>query len=814
MKFQKIFAAGDEAVSERELKNRETAYQSALEGIVLLKNDGALPAAPGRIALFGAGVPVTVKGGTGSGEVNERHSVSVLEGMENAGYEIVSRGWIDDYLRDYQKSYDEWKRGFRPGLDMINYMSGSFQLPAGRSVSESDIAEAVCDTAVYVVARQAGEGKDKKPENGEFDLTPEETESVRLLNRHYKNTVLVINSGSYMNLNGLENEVNAVIFLCQQGMEGGRAFADIFSGRVSPSGKLTDTWAMSYSDVPFGDEYSYRNSDVRKQVYREGIYLGYRYYDTYNVPVRYHFGYGLSYTEFEIKPVKTELSGEKCTVTVSVKNTGRFRGREVVQLYASCPDGKLKKEYQRLAAFAKTEELAPDAVEQFTMSFSMRELASFDEHSSCWLLEKGDYILRLGADSADTEPAAVIRLEEDAITEKVRSVCPVTEEFEEIKPEVKENSSDLSGCPVIVCDRNSIPCTNVNYEVPEPQWSGRTTELLDSLTPGEMTDIVVGTGVLGMIDSSLVYAPGTVGRTTGKFAGRGLMNANLADGPAGLRLLRESALTAGGKLRFIRGNYMLSAMNLMPDWIMRFFTADREKSRVLYQYTTAFPVGTALAQSWNTALCEEVGRAVSREMSEYGITYWLGPAMNIHKNPLCGRNFEYLSEDPLLTGKIAAAITRGVQSIPGNYATVKHLACNNAEEQRTHSDSIIHERALREIYLRGFEIAVKEAKPASVMTSYNLLNGVYTPDSYDLCTSVLRCEWGFEGVVMTDWFATGKSQGSAAGAIAAGNDLIMPGSGFDKRSIRAGLRKGTVSRKALRTAAGNIINAVLNGSKV
>lgn len=812
MKQQKIFAAFTDAVSERELKNKETAYQAALEGIVLLKNDRALPLKPGKIALFGAGVPMTVKGGTGSGEVNERHAVSILEGMEAAGFQIVSTSWIRDYMSEYENSYKAWKKGFKLGFDMINYMSGSFQLPAGRAVTEQDIQEASCDTAIYVVARQAGEGKDKKIEDGEFDLTAAEINSVRLLKQHYRKVILVINSGAYMNLSNLEAEADAVIFFCQQGMEGGRAFADIISGKVSPSGKLTDTWAKNYADVPFGDEYSYRNSDVRQQVYREGIYVGYRYYDTYQVPVRYPFGFGLSYTQFEILCQGTELSGDRCALTVSVKNTGDYPGKEVIQLYASCPDGQLKKEYQRLAAFAKTKLLASGETQSLTMTFTLPELASYSEAESAWILEQGDYILRLGNSSAKNVPVAVIRFSETRCSEKVRKICPVVQPFTEITPVVRQSEA-VSGCPVLTPAPGDVVCRTTSYELPKPHWSEKTQQLLDNLTQKEMIDITVGTGLLGMVDSRLNYAPGTVGRTTGRLAKKGLLNINLADGPAGLRLLRESALSPSGQLRFIKGNYMLSAMNLLPEGLMRAVMAKEQKSRKLYQYTTAFPVGTALAQSWNTELCEAVGTAISYEMSEYGITYWLGPAMNIHRNPLCGRNFEYLSEDPLLTGKIAAALTRGAQSIPGNYATIKHFACNNAEEQRTHSNSVVHERALREIYLKGFEICVKEAAPASVMTSYNLLNGVYTPDSYDLCTAVLRCEWGFEGVVMTDWIATGAGQGTASGAIAAGNDLIMPGSGHDKRSIRAGLRKGEVTIDALRTAAGNIVDAVLKGTK-
>lgn len=814
MKEQKIFAAPTDAVTRRELNNKEIAYMAAIESMVLLKNDNALPIKPGKIALFGAGVPMTVKGGTGSGEVNERHAVSILEGMENAGYEIVSRKWIDDYLIEYENCYMEWKKGFKIGFDMINYMSGAFQLPQGNTVTDEYIKDALCDTAIYVVARQAGEGKDKKLELGEFDLTKSEIDSIRLLNSHYKNTILVINSGSYMNLAGLENEVDAVIFYCQQGMEGGRAFADVISGKVSPSGKLTDTWANSYDDVPFGNEYSYLNTDVRTQVYKEGIYVGYRYYDTFNVPVRYHFGYGLSYTTFEIKCENIDITNYK--IKARVKNTGDHDGREVVQVYVSCPDGQLKKEYKRLVAFGKTSTLSPGNEETLSLAFDIRSLASYREIDHSWVLEAGDYLIRIGNSSDNTSLVAVLRLDRETVLEKTKGICPVIDEFTEITPAVNCLEADYGEVPILTINKDAIKCHVVEYSEAgsnNHELSEETVKLLNSLTTDEMIDVVVGTGTKGMMDSSLNYTPGTVGRTTGKFADKGLRNVNLCDGPAGLRILKESALNKKGKLRFIKGNYMLSALNLIPDRILGLVTADKDKARVLYQYTTAFPVGTALAQTWNTALCEEVGHAISLEMSEYGITYWLGPAMNIHRNPLCGRNFEYLSEDPLLTGKIAAALTRGAQSIEGNYATIKHFACNNAEEQRTHSNSVIHERALREIYLRGFEICVKEANPASVMTSYNLINNVYTPNSYDLCTDVLRNEWGFKGLVMTDWFATGKTQGTGYGTIAAGNDLIMPGSGFDKKSIKKGLKEGKVSEEALKTAAGNVIDAILKGTK-
>lgn len=541
MKDQKIYAAFTDAVTPREIQNREIAYQAALESVVLLKNDGALPIAPGKIALFGAGVPMTVKGGTGSGEVNERHAVSILEGMENAGFEVVSKRWIEGYLRSYEESYRAWKQGFKLGFDMINYMMSSFQPPVGEAITEADTADSECRTAMYVASRQAGEGADKRIEQGEFDLTEAEIRDLRFLKQHYAKVVLVINSGAYMNLNGMEEEVDAVLFFCQQGCEGGRALADIVSGKVSPSGKLTDTWARCYDDVPCGELYSYRSGDERRQVYKEGIYVGYRYYDTFEVGVRYPFGFGLSYTRFEMDFLSARLEGQACTVEAAVKNVGDYAGAEVIQLYASCPEGKLSKEYQRLAAFAKTRVLSPGQSETVSLRFTLRDLASYSECDSGWILECGDYILRMGNSSAKTEAVAVISMEETFCLETLRPICPVQEAFEELPPRVRPAKLP-EGCPVLHVDAGTLAHRAVSYDAPAPGWDAGTEALLARLSADEMVETVVGTGMGGMLDSSLNFAPGTVGRTTGKLVKKGVRNVNLSDGPAGLRLLRESAL--------------------------------------------------------------------------------------------------------------------------------------------------------------------------------------------------------------------------------------------------------------------------------
>jgi beta-glucosidase len=332
-----------------------------------------------------------------------------------------------------------------------------------------------------------------------------------------------------------------------------------------------------------------------------------------------------------------------------------------------------------------------------------------------------------------------------------------------------------------------------------PKW-------LESLTTDEKIKLVMGTGYAPIERG--INVPGAAAITTAEFMERGINSIALADGPAGLRLGKTSVIMKSGKIK--GAEPAMEMLRYAPSFIKKFLTANPEKNELLYQYGTAFPVGTALAQTWSMELMEEFGRAVGTEMVEYGVTFWLAPGMNIQRNPLCGRNYEYYSEDPLLTGKIAAAATRGVQSFEGCYATIKHYAANNREHKRNHSDSIMSERTMREIYLKGFKIAVKEADAKSVMTSYNLLNGTYTANSHDLCTKLLRCEWGFNGVVMTDWSATGKGMADNGAAIKSGNDLIMPGGKAFFKRLKEDLQAGAVTEEELNLACANVLEAIAN----
>ena len=804
-------------VTQGEQENLQVAYRAACEGIVLLKNDGTLPLKTKKVALYGAGASMTIKGGTGSGEVNERHSVTILEGMTDRGFTITTRNWIADFERLYAEAEAAYKVEKKKRINILkpnsimDMLMENFRAPCGPVIDDGYVAASDTDSCVYVVSRQAGEGGDRKAEKGDFFLSHEELTAIRFCAEKYPHFVLVINAGSSIDMGFMEDieGINAIVYLCQLGTEGGHAFADILSGDVSPSGKLSDTWAKQYAHIPFANEYSYLNGNLEDEYYQEGIYVGYRYFDSFSVAPAFPFGFGLSYTDFAIESRGVAVDGSTVTVTAAVTNTGSdYRGKEVAQLYVSAPAGNLHKEYQSLAAFEKTDALAPSTTQMLALTFDLKDMASYRESDGCFVLEAGAYILRLGNSSRNTVPVGMLTVEGDIIVSRHAHICPLCEPLEELEAPARETESLPSDLPCIAIDPAAFETVVYHYETPAVCAEPRVKALLDALSLEEMTDIVVGAGFYGA--ETRFTLPGSVGNTTSKFWDRGLANVAMCDGPAGLRVQKISVVDEKDKVKPIE--MPIGVFNTLPKFIRKFMVGDPNKGKMLYQYTTAFPVANALAQSWNKALMGEVGNAIFREMQEYGCTYWLAPAINIHRNPLCGRNFEYFSEDPYLAGTMATAITKGVQQEEGYYVTVKHFACNNQEDNRMNVSSTVSERALREIYLRGFERCVREGHAKAIMTSYNRVNKVYAPNSYDLCTKVLRNEWGFDGVVMTDWFSTKGKGGRNALAMEAGNDLIMPGLGGNKKDILNGVRTGVISEEDVRRCCGNVIRAILNSA--
>lgn len=816
----RLFGRRTDEISERESAHRQLARTIAAEGMVLLKNDGVLPLKNKKIALFGAGARMTVKGGTGSGNMQERYSVNIENGLKNEGYAIASTRWLDRFDASFAAEKEAWRLGIEERIkhykpwqvqkmfDEVIHVT-PLRFPIGDEIEPEDLPEDT-DTAVYVIARQAGESTDRRLEKGDYYLFDVEEKNLRTLAETYDQVLLVINCGGILDLSILDAVpgIGGVLYFVQGGEEGGNAFADLVSGKVTPSGKLTDTWAKDYYDYPCAGEFG-SLGDVLQQDYKEGIYVGYRWFDANGIEPRWPFGYGLSYAAFDIRAEKTELSGTMVSVSVHVRNASReYSGREVVQLYIAKPDGKLRKEKKSLVAFQKTSLLAPGGQEALTLRFDLRDCASYDGESACKLLEAGEYGIYLGSDSRKNSLCAVLTLDKAVITEKLTNILPLPKAFDIFVPSAShvDYSQDVSRLTV---DTAAFITKEAVYSAPAPVIKTKQTgEYIKTLSDQELVELCVGPGYSGL---GYNVTPTAVGRTSISLLKKGIPNVNFSDGPAGLNLCPKNAYTKSGIPNYVD--------SLPPDWqwgwlrkVEPFLLAKPGKGLRVYQYMTCFPAVTLQAQTWNPALIEEAGQAIGTEMVETGVTLWLAPGMNIHRNPLCGRNFEYYSEDPLVSGIMAAAVTKGVQSHKGLGVTIKHFCCNNQEEKRETVSENVPERALREIYLRGFEIAVREAKPWAVMTSYNLVNGVHTFASRDLCTKVLRNEWGYDGLVMTDWTASEKNSGEHTSCILAGNDLIMPGHPNAKKELCSALKSGKLKRTDLEIAAANVLNVIFSSN--
>ena len=910
MKINEFTRTGttSEEISEREQRHRILAREAAEESIVLLKNDGVLPLPTGiPVALFGAGAGLTIKGGTGSGDVNVRHSVSIYDGFTLARVRVTSKDWIEDYEERYELARQAWKKqildecgGSTDGqLFFDTYTSHAFEMPEGRPIEDTDVQDA--KTAVYVISRVAGEGSDRHLAKGDYYLTDHELEDLRVLATLVEKIVIVINAGAPIDLTVLEAmpEVKAILFMGQAGEEGGNACARILLGFVNPSAKLTATWAKHYMDYPGAMEFS----DVRAQLdednaygaaetidrdallarsrYEEGIYVGYRYFDSFGVTPRYHFGHGLSYTSFVLTAEAPRAAADGLYIPVTVENTGNpYAGKEVVQVYAACPqpavisgedgvkaaasgepaetltedagDGGAgveasaqaqveAKEYKRLVAFRKTRLLAPGEQETMTLHVDGRALASFrtdyDAAHGAWVIEAGRYAIFVGSSSEESrlQLAGVVEVAEEKVLEIVPHICPVKDAdfhegaapVESLRRKTQAWSDTWATMKQAAQQGKRIAglCGKLGWTqaLGETVWAPgeepvfrNAQDDLDRMAHAiasalEVKDLIpLLMGEFDMHASALGSAgqrvPGTAGETSRSL--EELLHVpgiSMADGPAGLRLSRSYLVerATGEKLSTgIEANFENGFFASEP--------AEPEKYERWYQFTTAWPVGTNLAQTWNEELLGAVGRATGIEMEEFHVAWWLAPGMNIQRNPLNGRNFEYYSEDPLLSGKMAAAITKGVQTLSGVGTTVKHFACNNQENNRMGVDAVVSERALREIYLRGFEIAIKESQPMCIMTSYNEINGVHSANNADLCTEIARREWHFQGVIMTDWATTLDFGGAdAAGCVAAGNDLIMPGATSDLENIEQAYAEGRLSEADIRSCAERVLNIVL-----
>ncbi len=802
----------DSEITERELLHLTKARDIARECMVLLKNDGTLPLETTDIALYGSGVRHTIKGGTGSGDVNTRFFVNVESGLKNAGYSIHTDKWLNKYddaciasQAEYAAKIESLKTENEQAAIMYTFDNPYFD-PDVIPVTAEDIS-AETDTAIVVISRNSGEGKDRTTAKGDYELTDNELSMIDAACEAYEHVVIVLNVGGVIDVTTLQEDprVSAILLMSQLGQVSGDALADVLSGKSTPSGHLTTTWAREYNDYPSAANFAGQNGNVDDEYYTEDIYVGYRYFDSFGVEPLYPFGYGLSYTDFDVEVEKFRIYDEKVELILSVTNIGRkYNGAYVAQCYYEPPKSGLNKPLLELATFKKTCILSPGKREQLTLSYPLQHMASYDESRAAWVLETGTYNIHLGENSRNTEIVAQLVLQTDIITDQLKNLCTSDVEMDVLRADVANTREQGL---VYYLHEEEYATRIHNYDLSEEVG-----EDIRNAGDEDLAKMCVGLYVDGkdavQIGSAGITVPGAAGETVVK-VDDGRTSLVLADGPAGLRLSTEFKVDANDNV--VPGS---ETSALASPFTMEAGSKDEIEGQTCYQYCTAIPIATALAQSWSESAIQQAGDIVGAEMELLGVDIWLAPAMNIHRNPLCGRNFEYYSEDPLLTGKCAAAMVRGVQKHDGCGCTIKHFAANNQEDNRMHTNAHVTERALREIYLRGFEIAIRDAMPRAIMTSYNLVNGIHTANNRQLLTDIARCEWGFDGFIMTDWGTTGHlipafkeykyGDSDSALCIAAGNDLIMPGSREDLDDILAGLAEGKLTRKQLEIAANRI----------
>lgn len=755
----------------------EISRKAACEGMVLLKNkNNTLPLKKGeKVALFGKATIQYVKGGGGSGDVHCPYIRNIYDGF----CEKRSEGKVEIYepLIDFYKDYVEkgsvsipTEEQINATWDVVNAMEfcqkrddmtyDTFQSMFVKEAVVPDelinSASQFAQTAVVTLSRFSAEGTDRRDIPGDYKISKVETDLIQKVSEKFEKVIVVLNAGAVMDCEFFvdNNRVQALLMAWQAGMEGGMAVADILCGDANPSGKLPDTIVKAYDCYPSKFDMAECFDHVD---YSEDIYVGYRYFET--IPgkkddVRYPFGFGLSYTEFEISGAICGEADGNITVAANVKNIGSVPGKEVVQLYYSAPQGKLGKPAIELAAFKKTKLLCPGETETVALSFAIKDMASFDDlgkiKKSAYVLEKGDYKFYLGNSSRNLEKLGYeYKLNDDTVTEKLSQYC---RPFKLGKRMVADGSYEklpvgepeyFMGEPVTekyVHSETNIPFDKVGEEITLDEFVNQfTVDEMMYFVGGQKPTGVANTGCFGPLDRLSVPAVPT------------------ADGPAGLRLDTATGIP-----------------------------------------TTAFPCATLLAAMWNTELDYEVGAAAASELRENNLGIWLAPALNIHRNPLSGRNFEYFSEDPVLAGKSAGAEIRGIQS-QKIAVSMKHFACNNKEPNRFASDSRISERALREIYLKVFEIAVKDGDPWTVMSSYNLINGRHTSESWELLTGILRNEWGSKAMVVTDWGV----KNNPVTEVIAGNDMKMH-CGYPD-DLKAAYEKGELTAEHLKVCTKRIL---------
>ena len=751
-------------------KYLETSARAVSGGIVMLKNDGALPLKQGgTAAVFGRIQLHYYKSGTGSGGmVNVSKVIGITDGLLDAGYKLdeqllnAYREWDEQNPFDYGEGWggEPWSQKEMPLTDEL--VSGA----ASRA-----------DAAIVIIGRTAGEEMDNKLEKGAFLLSDLEEDMLRRVTSAFDKTVVLLNTGGLIDMSFMDRyPVSAVMYVWQGGMVGGAGTAAVLTGEVSPSGKLPDTIAYEISDYPSDKFFGSGDMDC----YGEDIYVGYRYFETFAKDrVRFPFGFGMSYTSFDITASDFKLDGDKVTGSVNVKNTGSTPGREVVQIYCSAPQGKLGKPARVLCGFDKTRTLQPGESQTLSFEIPLESVASYDDsgvtgHKSAWILEHGGYVFYAGADVRSASEAYSLTLPETVVRQCKSALGPLTA-FKRMV-----NSSGKPEFEDVPLTGEAFPHDHAKLPAEIPQTGDRGIRLADVVngknTLEEFTAQLTDYDLSCIIRGEGMGSPKVTAGTAAAFGGvsdtltaLGIPCACCDDGPSGMRL------DCGTK-------------------------------------AFSLPNGTLLASTFDRPLMTELFTFMGLEMHTNQVDCLLGPGMNIHRHPLNGRNFEYFSEDPYLTGEMASAELAGLHST-GAEGTIKHFCGNNRETRRHFLDSVISERALREIYLRGFEKAVKKGGAKSVMTTYGQVNGVWTAGNYGLVTGILRDDWGFDGFTMTDWWANINRRGKApdksdfAAMAMAQNDVYMvtaDGAACNDNTLDS-LKSGELTRGELQRNAMNIL---------
>ena len=777
--------------------HRELSKNAAKEGMVLLKNtQQVLPFGKGsKVAIFGKGSFDYVKGGGGSGDVTVEYITNLYAGMTALKDHVSVFEELSSYYRE--NINHQYKNGAVPGMTLEPEVPDALLKKA----------RAFTDTAIITICRFSGEGWDRKSivdtknknlweeeaafakrsgelfENGDFYLTNAETAMVTKVKKSFPKVIGVMNVGGMVDTGWFvkDDEIQAVLMAWQGGMEGGLAAAELLCGIGNPSGKLSDTFANKLEDYP--SSYNFHESEDYVD-YTDDIYVGYRYFET--IPkaadkVNYPFGFGLSYTSFTWKVASITELGGKIQVSVAVTNTGRYSGKEVMQLYVGAPQGRLGKPAKSLAAFQKTRELQPGETQHIRLRFSIEDVASYDDlgkiQKSAYVLEAGEYELYIGTSVRDVEKLSYVYTQEQnrIVKQLSAKLVPTTLKermlsdgsFEAL-PMTEPNDPEACGITKLSADLTEGQSAPTRGMKSHHLWK-------QLFKPGirPFINVVDGTMTMEeflaqMTDEEIAHLLGGQPNTGvantfgyGNMPEYGIPNVMTADGPAGLRILSQCGVN-----------------------------------------TTAWPCATLLACTWDSEMVYAVGEAGAKEVKENNIAVWLTPAVNIHRSPLCGRNFEYYSEDPFLAGKLAAAMVNGIQSQHVG-ATVKHFALNNKETNRKNSDSRVSERAAREIYLKAFEIIVKEAEPWSIMSSYNIINGYRASENKELLSDILREEWGWNGMVTTDWWTCGEHYKETK----AGNDVKMA-CGYPERILEA-KALGLITREEMEVCATRILDLIL-----